>query len=171
MIPCNAFDNWRTICRCALPSNTPTIRSNAWVTFGECIVASTRWPVSAAVSAPFIESAVRISPMQRMSGSWRIESWIAISKLGVSTPTVFAAFSAALLVAAVLGPSAGRSIDRWGGRPVLAAGVREILDQLADERLTAFEQFRALALATPRAALVAGLRHDLGLDPEGDPLP
>ena len=42
-------------------------------------------------------------------------------ELGVSTPTVFAAFSAALLVAAVLGPSAGRSIDRWGGRPVLAA--------------------------------------------------
>jgi CHAD domain-containing protein len=56
-------------------------------------------------------------------------------------------------------------------RPVLAAGVREILDQLGDERLTAFEQFRALALATPRAPLVAGLRRDLGLAPEGDPLP
>lgn len=39
--------------------------------------------------------------------------------LGVSTPTVFAAFSAALIVAAVLGPRAGASIDRWGGRPVL----------------------------------------------------
>jgi MFS family permease len=41
--------------------------------------------------------------------------------LGVSTPTVFAAFSAALIVAAFLGPHSGRAIDRWGGRPVLMA--------------------------------------------------
>ena len=40
--------------------------------------------------------------------------------LGVSTPTVFAAFSVALVVSALLGPYAGRAIDRWGGRPVLA---------------------------------------------------
>lgn len=39
--------------------------------------------------------------------------------VGVSTPTVFAAFSAALVVSALLGPFAGRAIDRWGGRPVL----------------------------------------------------
>ena len=39
--------------------------------------------------------------------------------LGVTVPTVFAAFSAALLVSALLGPYAGRAIDRWGGRPVL----------------------------------------------------
>jgi MFS family permease len=39
--------------------------------------------------------------------------------LGVSTPTIFAAFSFALVVSALLGPYAGRSIDRWGGRPVL----------------------------------------------------
>ena len=39
--------------------------------------------------------------------------------LGVSAPTVFAAFSVALLVSAVLGPVAGRAIDHWGGRPVL----------------------------------------------------
>lgn len=39
--------------------------------------------------------------------------------LGVSVPTVFAAFSAALIVSALLGPLAGRGIDRWGGRPVL----------------------------------------------------
>ncbi|MEI2416528.1 MFS transporter [Orrella sp. JC864] len=42
-------------------------------------------------------------------------------ELGVSVPTVFAAFSAALLVSALVGPSAGRAIDRWGGRPVLMA--------------------------------------------------
>ena len=41
--------------------------------------------------------------------------------LGVSTPTVFAAFSAALVVSAVLGPLAGKTIDRYGGRPVLTA--------------------------------------------------
>ena len=40
--------------------------------------------------------------------------------LGVSTPTVFAAFSMALIVAALLGPYAGRAIDRWGARPVLS---------------------------------------------------
>ncbi len=41
--------------------------------------------------------------------------------LGISVPTVFAAFSGALLVSALLGPYAGRAIDRWGGRPVLMA--------------------------------------------------
>ena len=40
--------------------------------------------------------------------------------LGVTPPTVFAAFSAALLVSAALGPHAGRAIDLWGGRVVLA---------------------------------------------------
>ncbi len=39
--------------------------------------------------------------------------------LGVTTPTVFAAFSASLLVSAALGPHAGQAIDRWGGRVVL----------------------------------------------------
>ena len=41
--------------------------------------------------------------------------------LGVSTATVFAAFSVALVVSALLGPAAGKAIDRYGGRPVLAA--------------------------------------------------
>ena len=39
--------------------------------------------------------------------------------LGVSVPTVFAAFSAALIVSALFGPFARRAIDRCGGRPIL----------------------------------------------------
>lgn len=38
---------------------------------------------------------------------------------GVATPTVYALLSVALLVSALVGPSAGRLIDRHGGRPVL----------------------------------------------------
>jgi len=40
--------------------------------------------------------------------------------LGVSTGTVFGAFSAALVIAACLGPVVGRRIDLFGGRDVLA---------------------------------------------------
>ena len=42
-------------------------------------------------------------------------------ELGVSVQLVFAAFSAALVISALLGPYAGRAIDRLGGRPVLIA--------------------------------------------------
>ncbi|MES2185011.1 MAG: MFS transporter [Pseudomonadota bacterium] len=41
--------------------------------------------------------------------------------MGVAPATPFAAFSAALLVSAALGPQAGKAIDRFGGRPVLLA--------------------------------------------------
>jgi len=41
--------------------------------------------------------------------------------LALSTTQVFAAFSAAMLLTAAVGPLAGRAIDRWGGRPVLIA--------------------------------------------------
>lgn len=41
--------------------------------------------------------------------------------LGVTTPTVFAAFSTALIVSALLGPYAGSTIDKLGGRTVLMA--------------------------------------------------
>lgn len=39
--------------------------------------------------------------------------------IGVAVPTIFAAFSLALVVSAFLGPYAGRAIDRWDGRLVL----------------------------------------------------
>jgi len=41
--------------------------------------------------------------------------------IGVSAPTIFAAFSMAMIVSALIGPWAGRIIDRLGGRPVLIA--------------------------------------------------
>jgi MFS family permease len=41
--------------------------------------------------------------------------------LGISSNWIFAAYSAALALAAVLGPQVGRQIDRVGGRPVLSA--------------------------------------------------
>jgi len=40
---------------------------------------------------------------------------------GVAVPTVFLAFSVAMGGSALVGPWAGRTIDRWGGRPVLIA--------------------------------------------------
>jgi predicted MFS family arabinose efflux permease len=41
--------------------------------------------------------------------------------LGTTVPTVFAAFSVALIVSALTGPRSGAAIDRLGGRPVLMA--------------------------------------------------
>jgi MFS family permease len=41
--------------------------------------------------------------------------------LGVSSNWIFAAFSASLVISAVLGPRIGRQIDLLGGRPVLCA--------------------------------------------------
>nr|WP_283101707.1 MFS transporter [Halomonas populi] len=42
-------------------------------------------------------------------------------ELGVSPSWVFAAFSGALLITAILGPSVGKAIDRRGGRGILLA--------------------------------------------------
>lgn len=41
--------------------------------------------------------------------------------LGLETPDIYLAFSLAMLVSAVVGPSAGRAIDHFGGRPILMA--------------------------------------------------
>jgi len=41
--------------------------------------------------------------------------------LGVSSNWIFAAFSASLVISALLGPHVGRQIDLFGGRPVLSA--------------------------------------------------
>ena len=72
--------------------------------------------------------------------------------LGVSTPTVFAAFSVALIVSALLGPKAGAAIDRLGGRPVLmgtslvfAAGLAGL--GLAQGRVIVFVAWVVLGIA------------------------
>ena len=52
-------------------------------------------------------------------------------------------------------------------RPLLAAGVLGLLERVGEERLIAFEHFRALAVGTPKAAFMDGLRRDLGLEPGG----
>lgn len=65
--------------------------------------------------------------------------------LGLSPPSVFGAFSAALVLAALLGPWTGRAIDRRGGRPVLALSNVVLATGLC-----------ALAAANGPAALAAG---------------
>jgi MFS family permease len=65
--------------------------------------------------------------------------------LGVSTGLVFGAFSAALVIAAMLGPMAGRRIDLFGGRDVLAVSNLVLAAGLA-----------MLGLAQGAAVLFAG---------------
>ena len=65
--------------------------------------------------------------------------------LGVPVPWVFGAFSAALVVSALLGPWAGQAIDRRGGRPVLAAS--SIVFALALVLLGVAPSFPVLAAA------------------------
>jgi CHAD domain-containing protein len=57
------------------------------------------------------------------------------------------------------------------GRVHLAAGAGAFLDHLGEERLIAFEQFRALGLCQTREAFIAGLRRSLGLDPGAPVIP
>src|SRR5262245_19370490 len=64
--------------------------------------------------------------------------------LGVSRTWVFAAFSVALLIAALLGPFVGRVIDRHGGRDVLTLSNLVLVAGLL-----------ALATSTGRIGLVA----------------
>lgn len=72
--------------------------------------------------------------------------------LGVGTPTVFAAFSLALVVSAIVGPWSGRLIDHHGGRPVLmgtnvlfAAGLVAL--GVADSTPALFAAWALLGLA------------------------
>jgi MFS family permease len=78
-------------------------------------------------------------------------------ELGVQTGAVFGAFSAALLIAAILGPLAGRRIDLFGGRDVLAASSLVFAGGLA---LLGAAQGQGMLFA---AWLVIGVGMALGL--------
>lgn len=72
-----------------------------------------RWPV-----------VCRLGTAQTLSwaSSYYLPAMLAVPMardVGVATPTVFLGFSLALVVSALVGPTAGRAIDRHGGRPVL----------------------------------------------------
>jgi MFS family permease len=77
--------------------------------------AARRWPVVARLG---------VAQTLAWASSYYLPAMLALPmarELGVGPTTVFAAFSLAMLLAAGVGPLAGRAIDRWGGRPVLVA--------------------------------------------------
>ncbi len=78
-------------------------------------------------------------------------------EFGVPTSWVFGAFSAALVLSALLGPAAGRTIDRRGGRDVLAASSLVLAAGLAG--LAVAPGFPMLVLAW----LVLGAGMAIGL--------
>ena len=72
--------------------------------------------------------------------------------LGLAPPTVYLAFSGALVVSAAVGPAAGRAIDHFGGRPVLMAcngifALGPVLLALAQGPLGLFAAWALLGLA------------------------
>jgi predicted MFS family arabinose efflux permease len=66
-------------------------------------------------------------------------------ELGVSSNYIFAVFSASLVIAAVLGPRIGRTIDLLGGRPVLCTSNLTMAAGLALLGLTTSVPLLALA--------------------------
>ena len=77
--------------------------------------------------------------------------------LGLATPTVFAVFSMALVLSALVGPASGRAIDRHGGRPVLMATNLVFAAGLALLGLTQGPVSLCLAWALIGLAMGAGL--------------
>ncbi len=77
--------------------------------------------------------------------------------LGISAPTVFLGFSLALVVSALLGPLAGQLIDRYGGRPVLAANSFIFAAGLAGLALAQGPLGMMIAWAVLGVAMAAGL--------------
>lgn len=65
-----------------------------------------------------------LTQMLGWGGSYYLPAMLAApmaQELGLDVALVFGAFSWALVVCACAGPLAGRAVDRWGGRPVMAA--------------------------------------------------
>jgi len=82
-----------------------------------CKVASTKWPVSAAVIAAEIVSRSRISPTRMTSGSWRSTRLSAAAKLWVSSPTS-RWFTYAFLLRC-MNSMGSSSVMMWSGRVAL----------------------------------------------------
>lgn len=78
-------------------------------------------------------------------------------ELGIPSPTVFAAFSVALVVSSLLGPRAGWAIDRWGGRPVLMVASLVFAAGLAALGLASGTASLFVAWLVIGAAMGAGL--------------
>ena len=79
------------------------------------------------------------------------------AEFGLSRATIFGIFSLALLLTAVLGPAAGRAIDRRGGRDVLAVSNVIFAVGLAMMGLAPGPLMFGLAWAVMGAAMAMGL--------------
>jgi predicted MFS family arabinose efflux permease len=77
--------------------------------------------------------------------------------LGITPPEVFMAFSLAMLLSAAIGPSAGKAIDRFGGRPVLMLGNGVFVLGLAGLALSQNALHMTLAWCVLGLAMGAGL--------------
>jgi MFS family permease len=80
-------------------------------------------PASTASRTPVV-LALGVAQTLAWASSFYLPAMLAVPmsrELGVAVPTVYALLTMALVVSALLGPLAGRLIDRHGGRPVLMA--------------------------------------------------
>jgi predicted MFS family arabinose efflux permease len=75
--------------------------------------------------------------------------------LGLTTPTIFAVFSAALLLSALIGPAAGRLIDRNGGHGILMAS--NLIMSLGLVLMAMAQGFATLCLAWAVMGLAMGI--------------
>lgn len=88
--------------------------------------------------------------------------------LGIAPPWVYGGFSAALLVAAVLGPWSGARIDRFGGRRVLLASnglfaLALIVLAVAQDRYTLLLGWLIMGAAMPMGLYDAAFSTMVGL--------
>ena len=84
--PSSVVDSCMRTCCCWCGGNTSMTRSTVSGPPVVCRVASTRWPVSAAVIAAEMVSRSRISPTRMTSGSWRRTRLSAEANECVSSP-------------------------------------------------------------------------------------
>ncbi len=104
--------------------------------------------------------AVGLAQTMAWGGSYYIPAILAAPMardLGLHTSTVFAVFSAALLLSALIGPAAGRMIDRHGGHGVLMAS--NLVMSLGLVLLAMAQGFSTLCLAWA----VMGMGMGIGL--------